>query len=64
MTNISSTREFIDDCECHYGGGFSKMPEHPPDILHSFYSLCWLSLAKLENLREFNSALGICECRL
>lgn len=26
-------------------GGFGKHPGDYPDILHSFYSLCWLSIA-------------------
>jgi geranylgeranyl transferase type-1 subunit beta len=64
MTNIESTREFLDECECFYGGGFSKVPDCHPDILHSFYSLCWLSLSRQEDLRLFNCALGICEDRL
>lgn len=25
-------------------GGFSKQPDSPPDVLHTFYSICWLSM--------------------
>lgn len=51
-TDIPSTLSFvlIDDGErgcqsSHPSGGFSKTPEGYPDVLHSFYSICWLSLA-------------------
>jgi prenyltransferase beta subunit len=37
-----------------YKGGFSKVPSAPPDILHSFYSICWLSLYYHENIENEN----------
>ena len=40
-------------------GGFAKAPGKPPDLLHSFYSLSWLSLSKEEGLEAMDAALGI-----
>ena len=42
-------QDFIMDCQTEMGG-FSKLRNHgsgspPPDLLHSFYSLAWLSLS-------------------
>ena len=50
-------------CEKTYTGGFSKTPEAPPDILHSFYSLCYRSLAKRHGLRPMHVPLGIADFR-
>ena len=33
-------------------GGFSKTPGVPPIILHSFYSIAWLSLDGCEHLKD------------
>ena len=51
FTDFDSTQKFLlQKCQQHapYRGGFSKVPNSPPDILHSFYSLCWLSLLTSE----------------
>ena len=53
-------------------GGFSKFPDYPPDILHSFYSICWLAIHQSEEtrgneidnvdlLKQFDVVLGICK---
>jgi len=40
----SSTRDFVmNECQNEKYGGFSKLPDSYPDLMHSFYSLCWLS---------------------
>jgi len=49
---------FIETCKTKYGG-YSKTPDTPPDILHSFYSLCGLSLAGVAPLQPINSRLGL-----
>ena len=36
--------KFVSLCESKFLGGFGKTPGAPPDILHSFYSVCWQSL--------------------
>lgn len=40
-------------------GGFAKRPDMPPDLLHSFYSVCWLSLCEEPGIGEMDVALGI-----
>ena len=65
--DFSSTAEFLlGHCQFFRGiccGGFAKVPGAPPDILHAFYSLCWLSLAGDSDLRVLNPSLGICSDR-
>eukprot|EP01034_Spumella_vulgaris_P026161 gene26161-32696_t len=49
-TDLQGNREFLLGA-CQHSelrGGFGKLPETYPDILHSFYSLCWLSMAELD----------------
>ncbi len=43
---------------------FSKTPGMPPDILHTFYSTCWLSMIRSEGLRKIDVRLGICEDKI
>lgn len=46
-TDLQRTRRFIlDECQNARYGGFAKFPDGFPDILHSYYSLCWLSMAE------------------
>lgn len=41
-------------------GGFAKAPGVPPDLLHTFYSLSWLSLAGETGVQaEMDVALGV-----
>jgi len=48
------------DVSLHLAGGFAKIPGAPPDLLHSFYSLSWLSLAGESGVQEsMDAALGI-----
>jgi prenyltransferase beta subunit len=52
--DLASTRTFLlRHCQqsAAFGGGFSKTPDCPPDILHTYYSLCWLSLLQNEHER-------------
>ncbi|CAM9370422.1 unnamed protein product [Phaeothamnion confervicola] len=41
------------------GGGFAKVPGGPPDILHSFYSVCWLALSGEPGVAPLDCVLGI-----
>ena len=48
-------------------GGFCKSPEHSPDILHTFYTLCWLSMScrgKELGLREIDNRFACCKDRI
>ena len=57
---------------CHYVmtcqtqmGGFGKVLGAYPDVLHSFYSMAWLSLSNEYEvgLKPLNCTLGICQER-
>lgn len=48
-SDLHSTSSFlISECQCGIDGriglGFAKTPGGYPDILHTFYSICWLSM--------------------
>jgi len=52
-------RDFLMRCQHPKFGGFGKAIGSFPDVLHSFYSLCWLSISKsVPNLTEVDVALG------
>jgi len=40
-------------------GGFAKSPDAYPDVLHTYYSLCGLSLIGEIGLLELHCGLGI-----
>ena len=62
MTHITSTRQFLlRNCQHSILGGFSKSPGAPPDILHTFYSLCWLSMSQVSTI-QFSSKFRSAEC--
>ena len=64
QTDIESTKRFvINECHNEINGGFSKHPDMPPDILHTFYSTCWLSIVNLEGIKMLDTKLGICKGR-
>jgi geranylgeranyl transferase type-1 subunit beta len=47
-TDLASARRFLlAQCQHKLLGGFAKTPGAPPDVLHTFYSLCWLSMAQV-----------------
>jgi len=45
-TDCPSTQSFLlEECQLpSHSGGFSKYPGAYPDMLHSFYSICWLTM--------------------
>lgn len=65
-TDLPSTQAFLlRDCQqSKYSGGFSKLPDTYADVLHTFYSLCWLSMAEYGGLRSIDARLGICSDRV
>jgi geranylgeranyl transferase type-1 subunit beta len=77
LLNRNLLDDFVLECQTDLGG-FSKLNGgYHPDLLHSFYSLAWLSLScdRFEdqsvedrsddlNLKPFECALGICRERL
>lgn len=59
LTEQRRARSFIlDECQHPRYGGFAKFPDGMPDILHSYYSLCWLAMAG-DLKRPLNVVLGI-----
>ena len=64
LVSADDTSAFVATCEKKYTGGFSKTADDDhPDILHSFYSLCWFSLIEDQSraLRRLDPALATCE---
>ncbi|CAM9267929.1 unnamed protein product [Hapterophycus canaliculatus] len=60
LVDYSRARRFHISCQNHVRGGFAKTPGMPPDLLHSFYSLSWLSLVReVGSLEEMDVALGL-----
>mmetsp|Transcript_11716 Transcript_11716/g.17751 ORF Transcript_11716/g.17751 Transcript_11716/m.17751 type:complete len:361 (-) Transcript_11716:82-1164(-) len=60
LTDVLSTRGFVaGKCHSVATGGFGKTPAAPPDILHSFYSLAWLSLAEEPGTHMIDTSIGL-----
>lgn len=65
LTDFPSTAKFVlTDCQKCKIGGFSKVPGAPPDLLHSFFSLTWLSMAGKAGLRSLDPRVVFCQDRL
>ena len=41
------------------GGGFLKFPDMPPDLLHSYYGVCWLSMIAHDGFAPLLCAIGL-----
>nr|QUV72241.1 hypothetical protein [Pythium aphanidermatum] len=44
LTDVQSCRDFLVSCQFPFGG-LCKYPDVVPDVMHSYYSLAWLSIA-------------------
>jgi geranylgeranyl transferase type-1 subunit beta len=44
LVDVPSCQAFIRSCQFPFGG-LCKYPDAPPDVMHSYYSLAWLSIA-------------------
>ncbi len=44
LVNIPDCQQFILQCQFPFGG-LCKYPDSVPDVMHSYYSLAWLSIA-------------------
>ena len=65
MTDAEQATLFLlQQCQSYKHGGFSKTPSGPPDILHSFYSVCYLALAGAlgegGRKKRFNPIVAMC----
>lgn len=43
----------------HVCGGFLKFPDMPPDLLHSYYGVCWLSMIAHDGFAPLLCAIGL-----
>lgn len=59
VVNQTLNRGFTLSCQSRQMGGFSKSPEVRPDVLHTYYSLCGLSLQGEPGLQKLFSPLSI-----
>jgi len=58
FTNRDGNRAFTLSCQTNHGG-FGKMVDCPPDLLHSSYGLCGLSFIGKDGLLPLEPRLGI-----
>ncbi|CAM9212397.1 unnamed protein product [Discosporangium mesarthrocarpum] len=59
LVDIPRVRSFHLACQDTILGGFSKMPHSLPDLIHSFYSLCWLGIAEESGLEPVDCVHGV-----
>lgn len=60
LSEPSSVGAFAQRCECLAVGGFSKHPGAYPDVLHSYFAICGLSLVRRHKaLLPIDPRLGI-----
>ena len=59
LLDTCALSNYVLTCQTQYGG-FSKVFGNAPDLLHSFYSLAWLSLSDYNKLSPLHCALGMC----
>ena len=57
--DVGPTMRFHQQCR-GARGGFRKTPEHPADIVHSYYSVAALSLAQDPRLRRLDPKTATC----
>lgn len=58
LLDTDALTSFVLSCQTDMGG-FSKVRGAYPDLLHSFYSMAWLSLSQDQGLNHLHCALGM-----
>ncbi|KAH3757593.1 protein geranylgeranyltransferase type I beta subunit [Pelomyxa schiedti] len=58
LVDFRALRSFLLSCQSGIGG-FSKLPEVFPDVLHTYYSFCGLSLGGEPGLAPLDTLLGM-----
>eukprot|EP00794_Sanderia_malayensis_P009861 gene9860-10871_t len=61
MINQPLNRDYLLDTQHSACGGFSKWPDFHPDVLHTYFGLCGLSLLGEKDLAPVHAALNITE---
>ena len=59
LTDLPALKAFCLGCECLPHGGIAKCAGNHPDVLHSYYAICGLSIAGLRPLLPLDCRLGI-----
>lgn len=59
MVELVHLQGFLLSCQHAATGGFAKHPDHSPDALHTYFSLCGLAFAGAPGLNRPHCALGI-----
>ena len=61
LINGPLSKAFTLSCQCRPIGGFSKCPGAHPDILHSYFALCGLSIIgeEKEKISSLSCAFGM-----
>ena len=59
ITDLPALKAFCLGCECLPHGGIAKCAGNHPDVLHSYYAICGLSIAGLRPLLPLDCRLGI-----
>lgn len=59
LVDMAGVLQFHRECYHARSGGFGKVPHAPPDLLHSFYSVCAFSLAGVRHVEALDCELGI-----
>jgi len=64
MVDSSSNREYLLETQNSTVGGFSKWPDFHPDVLHTYFGLCGLSLMNEDGTMPVDASLSISKrCR-
>ena len=59
LTDANALCDFACACQHPAYGGIAKLVGNPPDVLHTYFAICGMSLAGRPGLRELHTPLGI-----
>ncbi|GAB1599929.1 geranylgeranyl transferase type-1 subunit beta-like [Argonauta hians] len=59
LTNFAQNRLYMMDTQKDTTGGFAKWPNQPPDLLHSYFGVCGMSLMGEKSTKEMDPALNL-----
>ncbi|XP_014771199.1 geranylgeranyl transferase type-1 subunit beta [Octopus bimaculoides] len=59
LTNFTQNRLYMMDTQKEAIGGFAKWPNQSPDLLHSYFGVCGLSLMGEKSTKEMDPALNL-----
>ena len=59
MSNVEENMSFLLQSQSSSYGGFAEKPNQPPDVMHTYFSLCGLALLKHESIMPIDPLLNI-----